>query len=100
MDILDIGVALKKLVKRNQGAENYGKILAINEDGDVVPISGSGVEVITADDVLYSGSAEYDAGTVGETLKETSGEVSTLKSEIAALGLSVVDGKLCVTYTA
>ncbi len=86
MDILDIGVALKKSVAANQGAENFGKILAVGEDGKVVPVNGSGAEVITADDVLYSGSATYDEGTVGETLQETAADVSQLKSEIAQLG--------------
>lgn len=99
MDILDIGAALKKSVAANQGAENFGKILAVGEDGKVVPVNGSGAEVITADDVLYSGSTTYDEGTVGETLQETAADVSQLKSDFAKLGLSVVDGKLCMTYT-
>lgn len=100
MDILDIGAALKKSVAANQGAENFGKILAVGEDGKVVPVNGSGAEVITADDVLYSGSTTYGEGTVGETLKETAADVSQLKSDFAKLGLSVVDGKLCQTFIA
>lgn len=103
MDIIDIALAAKRVfrraLKKNWGAENFGKILAVGESGDVQAVNGAGAEVITADDVLYSGTTTYDEGTVGETLKETAADVSQLKSDFAELGLSVVDGKLCMTYT-
>ena len=43
--------------------------------------------------VAYDSTETYSANTVG-------GEISQLKSGFNALGLSVVNGKLCQTYTA
>lgn len=38
-------------------------------------------------------------GELAEDIGDTEQEINQLKSEINELGLSVVDGKLCVTYT-
>ena len=45
-----------------------------------------------AGDVPYDSTETYDDNTVGAGLND-------LKSQIDELGLSVVSGKLCVTYT-
>lgn len=46
----------------------------------------------TAGDVSYNRETTYQAGTVGA-------ELTALKEDLTQLGLSVVDGKLCATYT-
>lgn len=103
MDILDIIVAVKKAlaksVANNQGSENEGKFLGISGTGEVIPIEGDPTSA-TAGDVTYNPDATYSEGTVGAELQEIGPDVTQLKSDIADLGLSVVDGKLCVTYTA
>lgn len=97
MDIIDITVAKKKAlaqsVATNQGAANAGKVMGIDSEGNVVPVAGSQGGAPSAGDVSYSDQASYDDGTVGKA-------VTQLKSDFNALGLSVVNGKLCVTYTA
>ena len=129
MDILDIKVALKKALARsvasnqgsenegkilgvgsdgtvapltytpddfvaaNQGASNEGKIMAVSGTGEVIPVTSAEAAVATAGDVTYSDESTYSSGTVGA-------EVAQLKSGFNALGLSVVNGKLCQTYTA
>jgi len=96
MDILDVAIAKKlaaaQSVPANLGAANEGKVLAVSGTGAVIPVEGD-PSVATAGDVTYSDQATYSDGTVGK-------ELTTQKSEITALGLSVVDGALCQTYTA
>lgn len=96
MDILDIVIAQQQAaqqsVPKNMGADNEGKVLAVSGTGEVIAVDGD-PSVATAGDVTYSDQATYSDGTVGK-------EVSGLKSAITALGLSVVDGKLCQTYVA
>lgn len=52
----------------------------------------AGVVELNAGDIGYDGSATYDTGTVGE-------ELTHLNRQISDLGLSVVSGKLNMTYT-
>ena len=96
MDILDIIVSKKKAlaqsVANNQGSENEGKFLGISGTGEVIPIEGDPTSA-TAGDITYSSTGTYTSGTVGA-------ELTAQKSQITALGLSVVDGALCQTYTA
>lgn len=63
-------------------------------NGNVSSVAGkTGAVTLDAGDVSYSDSTTYSSGTVGN-------EVAQLKSGFNALGLSVVNGKLCQTYTA
>ena len=97
MDILDIALAAKRVsrraLKKNWGANNFGKILAVGENGDVTAVNGAGAEVLTAGDVLYSGSTAYEDGTVGKVLKETSTDTTQLKSAITTLEHTVIGGE-------
>lgn len=62
-------------------------------NGNVTSVAGkTGAVTLDAGDVAFSDAATYSSGTVGNA-------VSQLKSDFAKLGLSVVDGKLCMTYT-
>ena len=93
MDILDIALAAKRVfrsaLKKNWGANNFGKILAVGENGDVTAVNGAGAEVLTAGDVLYSGSTAYEDGTVGKVLKETSTDTTQLKSAVGVVESAV-----------
>ena len=63
-------------------------------------LRNAGVPVaIGAGDIAYSDLQTYTDDTVGSSLQETREDVADLKSQINELGLSVADGKLCVTYT-
>ena len=88
----EIGEDVEDKLDANQGAANAGKIMGIDNDGNVVPVPGSQGGTPSAGDIPYSDQAAYDDGSVGKA-------VSQLKSDFAKLGLSVVDGKLCMTYT-
>lgn len=103
MDMIDIGIAKALAGKAaseaaagkldgNQGVENAGKIMGIDNGGNVVPVPGSQGGTPSAGDIPYSDQAAYDDGSVGKA-------VTQLNNDFAKLGLSVVDGKLCMTYT-
>lgn len=62
-------------------------------NGAVTSVAGkTGAVTLDAGDVSYSDQTTYSEGTVGA-------ELASQKSDFAKLGLSVVDGKLCMTYT-
>ena len=86
-------------VASNWGAEKAGKVLGIGSDGGVVDLPAGTAGVTTAGDVAYVNGTGYTSGSAGAAMETMEGDVSQLKSDFAELGLSVVDGKLCMTYT-
>ena len=129
MDIVTYGALNKKVGEKlssNQGTQNAGKMLGINNEGEIQPIQvlGGNVSVtetlesgedysmvieegeptavtsvagkygtvtLDAGDIEYDEQEIYNSGTVGK-------EVGDLKSQTNALGLSVVNGMMSVTF--
>ena len=83
----------------NQGAGNVGKVLAVDSDGGVITVPAGTAGTTTAGDVAYINGTGYTSGSVGAAMETAEGDITQLKSDFAELGLSVVDGKLCMTYT-
>lgn len=89
----------KLAVASNQGAANAGKVLGVDTDGSVITVPTGEAGVTDAGDVAYVNGSGYTSGSAGAAMEAMEGDVTQLKSDFAKLGLSVVDGKLCMTYT-
>ena len=81
------GDALNTKLNKNQGANNSGKYLKVGADGNVETADLD----VTTDKTLSVADKAADAKAVGD-------EITDLKAEFNQLGLSVVNGALCVTY--
>ena len=51
-----------------------------------------------AEHVTYDDTASYSDGTVGDALSQLNSEITFISTAFDSLGLSVVDGMICVTY--
>lgn len=109
MNATEVYALLNKKISNVTLAFSYkGSVASVSdlpdnaETGDLYTVGGvqyvwdgtAWVEVPkqTAGNVSYNEEETYQDGTIGK-------EVSALKEDLTQLGLSVVDGKLCATYT-
>lgn len=99
---------------QDAGAEQVAIIEAAQ--GNLAPVYSASATYAVGDYVLYNNvlyrcttaiataeawtAAHWTAVNVGSELTHYKQDISELEDQVAAFGLSVVDGALCVTYTA
>ena len=62
-------------------------------------IAQNGIAPSSAGLINYDPDAAYPDGSIGKAVQDQTDEIGDVKSAISNLGLSVADGKLCITYT-